>query len=123
MGWAVSTGSASFARSAGSYDCQRIMGPYPLPPRRLGAQRYVAEALTMNRYNTGTKKKVRGSPLKTRRIRSTRPDARRSRLSIELDKQRLRKPQGPRSGVNAVFGRLANVESDEAIIEALDRLS
>ena len=27
MGWAVSTGSASFARSAGSYDCQGIMGP------------------------------------------------------------------------------------------------
>jgi hypothetical protein len=40
-----------------------------------------------------------------------------------LDERALRQPQGPRSGVNAAFGRLAEVESDEAIIEALDRLS
>jgi hypothetical protein len=40
-----------------------------------------------------------------------------------LDERALRQPQGPRSGVNAVFGRLADGESDEDIIEALDRLS
>jgi hypothetical protein len=40
-----------------------------------------------------------------------------------LDERVLRQPQGPRSGVNAIFGRLADVESDNHIIEALDRLS
>lgn len=40
-----------------------------------------------------------------------------------LDERALRQPQGPRSGVNAVFGRLADGESDEDLIEALDRLS
>jgi hypothetical protein len=40
-----------------------------------------------------------------------------------LDNRVLRRPQGPRSGVNAVFGQLADVESDDDIIEALDRLS
>jgi hypothetical protein len=41
----------------------------------------------------------------------------------EFDEEALRQPQGPRSGVNAIFGRLAGVEGDEDIIEALDRLS
>lgn len=40
-----------------------------------------------------------------------------------LDEPALRQPQGPRSGVNAIFGRLAGVETDEDIIEALDQLS
>jgi hypothetical protein len=40
-----------------------------------------------------------------------------------LDERALRQPQGPRSGVNAIFGRLADAESDDDIIEALDRLS
>jgi hypothetical protein len=40
-----------------------------------------------------------------------------------LDERILRQPQGPRSGVNAIFGRLADAESDDNIIEALDRLS
>jgi hypothetical protein len=40
-----------------------------------------------------------------------------------LDERALRQPQGPRSGVSAVFGQLAGVETDEDIIEALDRLS
>jgi hypothetical protein len=40
-----------------------------------------------------------------------------------LDERELRQPQGPRSGVNAVFGRLAGLDTDEDIIEALDRLS
>lgn len=39
------------------------------------------------------------------------------------DERSLRQPQGPRSGVNAVFGHLPGEESDEEIIEALDRLS
>jgi len=41
----------------------------------------------------------------------------------DLDQQTLRQPQGPRSGVNAVFGRLDGVESDADIIEALEQLS
>jgi hypothetical protein len=40
-----------------------------------------------------------------------------------LDERSLRQPQGPRSGVNAILGRLADGESDDDIIEALDRLS
>ncbi len=40
-----------------------------------------------------------------------------------LDERTLRQPQGPRSGVGAVFGQLADEESDEEVIEALDRLS
>ena len=40
-----------------------------------------------------------------------------------LEDRALRRPQGPRSGVNAIFGRLADVESDDDIIAALDRLS
>ena len=39
------------------------------------------------------------------------------------DERALRQPQGPRSGVNAIFGQLADTESDDDIIEALDRLS
>jgi hypothetical protein len=40
-----------------------------------------------------------------------------------LDERVLRQPQGPRSGVDVIFGQLADVESDGDIIEALDRLS
>jgi hypothetical protein len=40
-----------------------------------------------------------------------------------LDERALRRPQGPRSGVAAIFGQLSDDESDEEIIEALDRLS
>jgi hypothetical protein len=40
-----------------------------------------------------------------------------------LDERVLRQPQGPWSGVNAIFGQLADIESDDDIIEALDRLS
>jgi hypothetical protein len=40
-----------------------------------------------------------------------------------LDERVLRQPQGPRSGVNAIFGQLADAESDEDMIEALDQLS
>ncbi len=40
-----------------------------------------------------------------------------------LDERALRQPQGPRSGVNAIVGRLGDVESDDDIIEALNRLS
>lgn len=40
-----------------------------------------------------------------------------------LDERSLHQPQGPRSGVGAIFGQLSDHESDEAIIEALDRLS
>jgi hypothetical protein len=32
-------------------------------------------------------------------------------------------PQGPRSGINAIFGRWPGDESDEEIMEALERLS
>jgi hypothetical protein len=39
------------------------------------------------------------------------------------DERALRQPQSARSGVNAIFGRLADVETDDEIIEALDRLS
>jgi hypothetical protein len=35
----------------------------------------------------------------------------------------LRQAQGPRSGINAMFGRLSADESDDDIIEALDQLS
>ena len=40
-----------------------------------------------------------------------------------LDERTLRQPQGPRSGVAAIFGQLSDDESDEEIVEALDRLS
>jgi hypothetical protein len=40
-----------------------------------------------------------------------------------LDERVIRQPQGPRSGVNAIFGQLSDVESDDDIIEALDRFS
>jgi hypothetical protein len=40
-----------------------------------------------------------------------------------LDDRALRQSQGPRSGVNAIFGQLPDIESDGDIIEALDRLS
>ncbi len=40
-----------------------------------------------------------------------------------LDERALRQPQGPRSGVSAIFGQLPGEESDEEIIEALDRFS
>jgi hypothetical protein len=35
----------------------------------------------------------------------------------------LRQSQGPKSGVGAIFGQLRDDESDEEIIEALDRVS
>lgn len=40
-----------------------------------------------------------------------------------LDERPLHRPQGPRSGVSAIFGRLADIESDDDIIAALDRFS
>jgi hypothetical protein len=40
-----------------------------------------------------------------------------------LDERSLQQPQGPRSGVGAIFGQLPDEESDEDVIEALDRLS
>lgn len=40
-----------------------------------------------------------------------------------LDERALRQPQGPRSGVSAIFAQLPDEESDEEIIEALDRFS
>lgn len=40
-----------------------------------------------------------------------------------LDERLLRQPQGPRSGVDAIFGQLAGIEGDDDIIEALDQLS
>lgn len=40
-----------------------------------------------------------------------------------LDERALHQPQGPRSGVGAIFGQLPDEESDEDIIEALDRFS
>ena len=40
-----------------------------------------------------------------------------------LDERALHQPQGPRSGVAAIFGQLPDEESDEDIIEALDRFS
>ena len=39
------------------------------------------------------------------------------------DERALHQPQGPRSGVGAIFGQLPDEESDEDIIEALDRFS
>src|SRR6202051_323608 len=38
-----------------------------------------------------------------------------------LEDRALRRPQGPRSGVNAIFGRLADVERDGDILEAAHR--
>ncbi len=40
-----------------------------------------------------------------------------------LNERSLRRQQGPRSGVSAIFGQLRGEDSDEEIIEALDRLS
>ncbi len=40
-----------------------------------------------------------------------------------LDQRALHQPQGPRSGATAIFGQLTGIESDDDIIEALDRLS
>ena len=40
-----------------------------------------------------------------------------------LDERTLRRPQGPRSGLDAIFGCLVTPESDEEIIEALERFS
>jgi len=40
-----------------------------------------------------------------------------------LDERSLRQPQGPGSGVGAIIGQLPDGESDEEIIEALDRFS
>lgn len=40
-----------------------------------------------------------------------------------LDERSLRQPQGPRSGVGAILGQLTDEESDEDVIEALDRFS
>lgn len=45
-------------------------------------------------------------------------------ISSDLNERALRQPQGPRSGVSAIFGQLADAgESDEDIVEALDRFS
>jgi hypothetical protein len=41
----------------------------------------------------------------------------------QLDERALHQPQGPRSGVSTIFGGLPGEETDEEIIEALDRLS
>jgi len=40
-----------------------------------------------------------------------------------LDERSLRQPQGPTTGVGAILGQLPDEESDEEIIEALERLS
>jgi hypothetical protein len=40
-----------------------------------------------------------------------------------LDERVLRQPQGPRSGVSLLFGQVPSEETDEEIIEALDRFS
>ncbi|OFW33045.1 MAG: hypothetical protein A3G76_02185 [Acidobacteria bacterium RIFCSPLOWO2_12_FULL_65_11] len=40
-----------------------------------------------------------------------------------LDLSSLRKRQTPRTGVGAILGRLPDEESDDGVIEALDRLS
>ncbi|MBX3442211.1 MAG: hypothetical protein KF774_07370 [Planctomyces sp.] len=40
-----------------------------------------------------------------------------------LDPSKLRKPQGPKSGVNAIVGRWPGDETDEEIADALERLS
>lgn len=40
-----------------------------------------------------------------------------------LDERSLRQAQGPRTGVGAILGQLPGEESDEEIIEALERLS
>lgn len=40
-----------------------------------------------------------------------------------LDERALRQSPGPRSGVSAIFGQRPDLESDDDIIEALDRLS
>ena len=40
-----------------------------------------------------------------------------------LDERSLRQPQGSRSGVGAIFGQIPDEESDDEIIEALERLS
>lgn len=40
-----------------------------------------------------------------------------------LDERTLHQPQGPRSGLAAIFGQLPDDDSGEEIIEALDRLS
>lgn len=40
-----------------------------------------------------------------------------------LNDRLLHQPQGPRSGVSAIFGQLRDGESDEDVIEALDRFS
>lgn len=55
-----------------------------------------------------------------RDVRAGRLDALAERT---LDERAIRRPQGPRSGVNAILGRLATPESDDEIIEALERLS
>jgi len=44
-------------------------------------------------------------------------------IPYSLDERALHRPQGPRSGVAVIFGQLADIESDDDIIEALDRLS
>jgi antitoxin MazE len=44
-------------------------------------------------------------------------------LVRKLDHRALHKPQGPDSGINAIFGRLPGDESDEEIIALLDELS
>lgn len=40
-----------------------------------------------------------------------------------MDERSLRQPQGPGTGVGAILGQLPDGESDEEIIEALERLS
>lgn len=44
-------------------------------------------------------------------------------IPYSLDERALHRPQRLRSGVGAIFGQLAYIESDDDIIEALDRFS
>ena len=44
-------------------------------------------------------------------------------LGAELDTARLHKPQGPRSGVSAVFGKWPGEETDEEFEELLKESS
>lgn len=46
-----------------------------------------------------------------------------SPLSTKIDVSKLRKPQGPRSGMAAIIGKWPGEETDEQIQEALERLS
>jgi hypothetical protein len=43
--------------------------------------------------------------------------------SSKLDVGKLRRPQGPRSGMAAIMGRWPGEESDDDVIAALEKLS